>query len=65
MADTTASHAFTRDEWHRIGALIVDEGARMELVEGDSCEMTPIGDRHALCVKRRKAAEPPVVPRHR
>ncbi len=51
MADTATRHAFSVDEWHRMGALF-DEDARVELVEGDVLELTPIGERHALTVTR-------------
>ncbi len=44
---------FTVDEFHRMGeAGILDEDDRLELLDGEIVEMTPIGSRHAACVKR-------------
>jgi len=44
---------FTADEYHRLGeAGILREDDRVELVDGDIVEMTPIGARHAACVDR-------------
>jgi Uma2 family endonuclease len=41
-------HAFTVDEWHRMGdAGLFGEGARVELLDGEVMEMSPIGSRHA------------------
>ena len=43
---------FTVDEYHCMGtAGILHEDDRVELVEGDIVEMSPIGDRHAGCVR--------------
>jgi Uma2 family endonuclease len=48
-----ARHAFTTDEWHRMGELgLFDERARVELLDGDIIDMTPIGSRHAGIVNR-------------
>jgi Uma2 family endonuclease len=48
-----ARHAFTTDEWHRMGELgLFDEHARAELLDGDIMDMTPIGSRHAGIVNR-------------
>jgi Uma2 family endonuclease len=44
---------FTADEYHRMaeaGVLRPDD--RVELVDGEIVEMTPIGSRHAACVDR-------------
>ncbi|MBI4506726.1 MAG: Uma2 family endonuclease, partial [Chloroflexi bacterium] len=44
---------FTVDEYERMGqAGILGEDDRVELIEGEIVEMTPIGHRHAGCVKR-------------
>jgi Uma2 family endonuclease len=48
-----ARHAFTTDEWHRMGELgLFDDNARVELLDGDIIDMTPIGSRHAGTVNR-------------
>jgi len=50
---SVARHRFTVEEYHRMGeAGIFGEDDRVELVEGEVVEMTPIGDRHAECVMR-------------
>jgi Uma2 family endonuclease len=42
---------FTVDEFQRMGAAgIFDPDARLELIEGEILEMTPIGSRHFACV---------------
>jgi len=44
---------FTLDLYHRLGELgILDEDDRVELLDGQIVEMTPIGVRHAACVNR-------------
>ena len=44
---------FTLEEYHRMGAAgILDEGERVELVEGEIVEMAPIGRVHASVVAR-------------
>jgi Uma2 family endonuclease len=46
-------HRFTVDEYHRMGeAGIFHEDDRVELLDGQIVEMTPIGPRHAGCVNR-------------
>ena len=53
MGMPQAVHRFTVDEYHRMGeAGILDEDARVELVHGQVVQMSPIGARHAACVKR-------------
>lgn len=44
---------FTAEEYHRMDhAGIFSEDDRVELLEGEIVEMTPIGSRHAACVAR-------------
>ena len=44
---------FTVDMYHRLGELgIFDEDDRVELLDGQIVEMSPIGARHAACVIR-------------
>jgi Uma2 family endonuclease len=44
---------FTADEYHRIAeAGVLGEDDRVELVDGEIVEMTPIGSPHAACVDR-------------
>jgi len=47
-------HAFTVDEWHRMGdaGLFVGETRRTELFDGEIIEMAAVGSRHAVCVDR-------------
>lgn len=53
MAVYTEKKYFKVDEYHRMGeAGIFSEDDRVELVEGEIVEMTPIGRRHAACVDR-------------
>ena len=53
MAVGLRRHRFTLDEYHRMGETgILDEGARVELIEGEIVEMTPIGPVHASVVAR-------------
>lgn len=48
-----AQHRFTVEEWDRLGQLgFFGEDDRVELVDGEIVDMTPIGDRHAACVIR-------------
>src|SRR5271154_3026121 len=40
-------HAFTIDEWHHMGETgLFGEDARMELLDGEVIEMSPIGSPH-------------------
>jgi Uma2 family endonuclease len=51
METAVQRHKFTVDEYHwmgRVGILCAD--ARVELIEGEIIDMTPIGGRHAWCV---------------
>jgi len=53
MAMPLTYHRFTVDEYHRMGeAGIFHEDDRVELIDGQVVEMTPIGGRHAGCVIR-------------
>jgi Uma2 family endonuclease len=53
MAVTLRRRRFTLDEYHRMGeAGILGEDDRVELIEGEIVEMTPIGSRHASTVAR-------------
>jgi Uma2 family endonuclease len=48
-----ARHRVTVDEYHRMGeAGIFGEDDRVELIDGQILEMTPIGVAHASCVNR-------------
>jgi Uma2 family endonuclease len=52
-ADLYRRHRFTADEYHRMGESgLFSEDDRVELIEGEIIEMTPIGSRHAGTVKR-------------
>lgn len=51
--DLIARYRFTVDEYHRMGeAGVFAEDARVELINGEIVEMTPIGSRHAALVRR-------------
>ena len=53
MAVTLRRRRFTLDEYHRMGeAGILGEDDRVELIEGEIVEMSPIGSRHAATVAR-------------
>ncbi len=53
MAVTLRRRRFTLDEYHRMGETgILGEDDRVELIEGEIVEMTPIGSRHAATVAR-------------
>lgn len=52
MVDLAIRHRFTVDEFHRMGeAGIFSEDDRVELINGEIVEMTPIGSAHAGCVR--------------
>lgn len=53
MAVMRKGRRFTLAEYHRMGELgILDEDERVELIEGEIVEMTPIGRLHASVVAR-------------
>jgi Uma2 family endonuclease len=48
---TFTVHNFTVEEYGRMGeAGVFSPGVRVELIEGEIVDMSPIGDRHAACV---------------
>lgn len=52
MSLQVAKHFFTVEQFERMGeAGIFSEDARLELIEGEIIEISPIGSRHAACVK--------------
>lgn len=53
MSSVLPRHAFTVYEWEEMGRLgLFDEDARVELIDGEIVDMTPIGARHQDCVNR-------------
>ncbi len=53
MTTQPQSHAFTVGEYYRmVEAEILTEEDRVELIAGQIVAMSPIGSRHAACVKR-------------
>ena len=53
METPVLKRLFTVDEFHQMAdAGVFGEDDRLELVDGDIVQMTPIGSRHASCVKR-------------
>ena len=51
MKQPITRHRFTIEEYHKMGETgIFGEDDRVELVEGEIVEMTPIGARHAETV---------------
>ena len=53
MSVQIAKHWFTVAEYNRMGETgILSEDDRVELIEGEIFEMSPIGRRHAACVDR-------------
>ena len=53
MAMPLAAHRFTVDEYRRMAEVgILDEDDRVELLDGQIVEMTPIGPPHRACVNR-------------
>jgi Uma2 family endonuclease len=56
MAVALTKRRFTVDEYHRMAEVgILTEKDRVELIDGEIVEMTPIGARHASVVKRLNA----------
>src|SRR5947209_8352074 len=56
METEVAKKLFTVDEYYRMGeAGIFHPEARLELIEGEIIEMSPVGDRHIACVNRATA----------
>jgi Uma2 family endonuclease len=53
MAIQPAHYRFTREDFHRMAETgILAEDARVELIDGEIFEMSPIGRRHKACVDR-------------
>ena len=53
MAVALTRRTFTVDEYHKMAeAGILHEDDRVELIEGEIINMTPIGSRHTACVKK-------------
>ncbi|MCK6625128.1 MAG: Uma2 family endonuclease [Anaerolineae bacterium] len=53
MTVQIARRLFTTTEYHQmLEARILTEDDRVELIEGEVVSMSPIGSRHAACVKR-------------
>ncbi len=53
MAEPITRYRFTVEEFHRMGEVgIFREDDRLELIEGELVRMSPVGSRHAACVKR-------------
>ena len=51
MSVSVRTRRFSVEEYHQmVRARILKEDDRMELIEGEIIEMTPIGPRHAVCV---------------
>jgi Uma2 family endonuclease len=51
MVPTTLRRRFTVEEYHRMGAVgILSPGDRVELIEGEIVQMSPIGSKHAAFV---------------
>ena len=53
MSVETSRRRFTTEEYHQMAAAgIFSEDDRVELLQGEIVEMSPIGSRHAACVNR-------------
>ena len=56
MRSEVTKKLFTVDEYYRMAeAGVLDPDARLELVEGEILEMSPVGVRHVSCVNRATA----------
>ena len=56
MSVQVAKRLFTVEEYHRMmEAGILSEDDRVELIDGEIVEMSPMGSRHAACVNRLNA----------
>ena len=52
MSVEIAKHCFSVSEYERMGQIgVFAEDAHIELIEGEIVEMSPVGSRHAACVK--------------
>lgn len=62
MALAATSRRFTADEYHRMGdAGVLGPDERVELIDGEVVQVSPIGGRHARCVDRLNALSAPPV----
>ena len=53
MSVQIARRSFTVDQYYRMAEVgILSEDDRVELLDGEVIEMSPIGSRHAACVDR-------------
>ena len=53
MAIQLTPRRFTADEYHQmIEAGVFAQDERLELIDGEIVKMSPIGDRHAACVRK-------------
>ncbi|MGH9154512.1 MAG: Uma2 family endonuclease [Acidimicrobiales bacterium] len=53
MAVQRARHRFSVDDYYRMAESgVLGPGDRVELIEGEIVEMSPIGSRHAACLRR-------------
>jgi Uma2 family endonuclease len=49
LQEEPAPYRFTVKEWHRLGEVgVLDEEARLELLDGEIIALSPIGNRHAI-----------------
>ena len=56
MSVQIQKHCFSVDDYYRMAdAGVFPRDARVELIEGEVIEMSPIGNRHAACVDRLNA----------
>ena len=53
MSVSVLRHRFTVDDYHRMAESgVLPRDARVELLDGEIVDMTPIGSRHCACVDR-------------